>query len=59
MCIEPVPSILELEKNISLRLVNNHLSTSHPRPTMPGIVNVAGAHIKPANTLPADIQVNI
>lgn len=55
---ETKPSILELEKNIAIRLVNSHTTTSHPRPSMPGLVNVAGVHIRPPKPLPADIQVN-
>uniref|UniRef100_A0A182KAS7 UDP-glycosyltransferases domain-containing protein n=1 Tax=Anopheles christyi TaxID=43041 RepID=A0A182KAS7_9DIPT len=53
---ELMPSIRDLEKSISVILVNSHLSTSPPRPTIPGLVNVAGAHIKPAKELPEDIQ---
>uniref|UniRef100_A0A182LSR9 UDP-glycosyltransferases domain-containing protein n=1 Tax=Anopheles culicifacies TaxID=139723 RepID=A0A182LSR9_9DIPT len=53
---ELMPSIRDLEKSISVILVNSHLSTSAPRPTIPGLINVAGAHIKPAKELPEDIQ---
>ncbi|XP_041775418.1 uncharacterized protein LOC121595468 [Anopheles merus] len=53
---ELMPSIRDLEKSISVILVNSHLSTSPPRPTIPGLVNVAGAHIKPAKELPDDIR---
>uniref|UniRef100_A0A182YRJ6 UDP-glycosyltransferases domain-containing protein n=1 Tax=Anopheles stephensi TaxID=30069 RepID=A0A182YRJ6_ANOST len=53
---ELMPSIRDLEKSISVILVNSHLSTSPPRPTIPGLVNVAGAHIKPAKELPEDIR---
>lgn len=37
-------------------LINSHVSTSPPRPSISGLVNVAGAHIQPAKPLPADIQ---
>uniref|UniRef100_A0A182TRD4 Uncharacterized protein n=1 Tax=Anopheles melas TaxID=34690 RepID=A0A182TRD4_9DIPT len=53
---ELMPSIRDLEKSISVIMVNSHLSTSPPRPTIPGLVNVAGAHIKPAKELPDDIR---
>ncbi|XP_053673812.1 uncharacterized protein LOC128724073 [Anopheles nili] len=53
---ELMPSIRDLERSISVILVNSHLSTSPPRPTIPGLVNVAGAHIKPAKDLPEDIK---
>lgn len=56
---EPVPSILEMEKSISVRLVNHHRSTTRPRPSMPGLINVAGTHIKPLKPLPNDIKVII
>lgn len=54
---ERKPSLLELEKNISIRLVNSHTTTTRPRPTMPGLINVAGVHISPMKALPNDIQV--
>lgn len=56
---EPVPSILEMEKSISVRLVNHHRSTTRPRPSMPGLINVAGTHIKAPKPLPHDIKVRI
>jgi glucuronosyltransferase len=53
---EPLPSVHELEKSISVMLINNHISTNPPRPSMPGLVNVGGAHIKSPKPLPKDIQ---
>ncbi|XP_065088491.1 UDP-glycosyltransferase UGT5-like [Ochlerotatus camptorhynchus] len=53
---ESFPSVYELEKSISVMLINSHMSTSPPRPSITGLVNVAGAHIKPAKPLPVDIQ---
>lgn len=35
---------------------NTHRSTSKPRPTMPGIVQVGGAHIEPPNPLQKDLK---
>lgn len=55
----PLPSVEELERNISLILVNTHRSISPPRPAMPGIINVGGAHIRPPKPLPDDILVSI
>lgn len=52
----PLPSIAELEKSISVILVNSHFAITKPRPLMPGMVNIAGAHIKPVKPLPTDIQ---
>src|SRR5690349_2357897 len=51
----PLPSIFELEKSISMILVNNHFAMIKPRPLMPGIVNVGGAHIQPVKPLPDDL----
>lgn len=53
---KPLPKVEELHRNISLVLVNSHRSTSKPRPQMPGIVYVGGAHITPAKPLPIAIQ---
>ncbi|XP_055588576.1 UDP-glycosyltransferase UGT4-like [Uranotaenia lowii] len=53
---ESSPSVYELEKGISVMLINSHISTFAPRPAISGLVNVAGAHIKPAKPLPADIR---
>uniref|UniRef100_A0A336M393 UDP-glucuronosyltransferase n=2 Tax=Culicoides sonorensis TaxID=179676 RepID=A0A336M393_CULSO len=52
----PLPSVRDLEKNISAMLINTHFSINPPRPLMPGQINVAGAHIHPPNALPSDIQ---
>lgn len=51
-----MPSIIDLEKNISFRIVNNHRSMMNPRPQMPGMAYVAGIHIKQPKKLPTDIQ---
>lgn len=54
---QPLPSIADLEKSsVSVVLVNSHFGLFHPRPNMPGLVNVAGSHIKPIKPLPSDIQ---
>lgn len=52
-----MPSLLELEKNISFRIINTHQSMQFTRPKMPGLSYIAGIHIKPAKALPADVQV--
>lgn len=54
--LAPLPSIDDLLKNVSLILVNTHRSVLTPRPAMPGIINVGGAHIKPPKALPNEIQ---
>lgn len=53
---KPLPSVEEMYEKISLILVNVHKSTSRPRPQMPGIVHIGGAHIKPPKVLPKYLQ---
>lgn len=57
--LDPLPHIKELEKNISIMLINSHRSTDEPRPTISGLVSVGGAHIKPVKTLPNDLKVSM
>lgn len=52
----PLPSVLDLEKKITFMLINSHRSTSPARPSMPGLVNVGGIHVKPPKPLPSDIK---
>ncbi|KAH8282511.1 hypothetical protein KR054_008102 [Drosophila jambulina] len=52
----PLPHVHDLERNISLVLINAHRSVDLPRPSMPGLIDVGGAHIQPAKKLPADLQ---
>ncbi|XP_017482517.1 PREDICTED: UDP-glucuronosyltransferase 2B13-like [Rhagoletis zephyria] len=52
----PLPNVRQLEKNISMMFINSHRSLDVPRPTISGLLNVAGVHIKKAKPLPHDIQ---
>lgn len=52
----PLPSVAELENSIAVILVNNHFAMTPPRPLMPGMINIGGAHIKPLKPLPDDLQ---
>ncbi|KAL9924641.1 UDP-glycosyltransferase family 301 member D1 isoform 2-T2 [Glossina fuscipes fuscipes] len=52
----PLPSVKDLERNISLMLINSHRSVDLPRPSMPGLIDVGGAHIMPARPLPTKLQ---
>ena len=52
----PLPSVEDLEKSISAVFINSHWSLTKPRPLMPAMINIAGAHIKPTKPLPTDIQ---
>jgi glucuronosyltransferase len=51
-----LPKLEDLKKTVSAILVNSHIAIHSPKPLMPGIINVAGVHIKPAKPLPTDIQ---
>lgn len=57
--LEPLPSIEDLRKDISIIFVNAHRAISYPRPKMPGLIYIGGAHIKPPKPLPADLQMFI
>ena len=48
--LTPLPS--EIEKNISLVMVNTHHSLDYPRPLVPAMIAVGGLHIKPGQELP-------
>ncbi|KAF4519855.1 UDP-glycosyltransferase-13 [Ephemera danica] len=52
-----IPSILDIEKNASLVLLNTHCSLNYPRPLQPNVVEVGGMHIKTkVVALPKDLQ---
>lgn len=49
---ESLPALSELARNTSLIFVNSHFSLNGPRPLVPGVIEVAGIHIKPPKPLP-------
>ncbi|KAG8228488.1 UDP-glycosyltransferase [Ladona fulva] len=51
-----VPPITELQKKISLLLVNSHFTFQHPHPLVPTIQEIGGIHVKPPKPLPEDIK---
>ncbi|KAG5675502.1 putative UDP-glycosyltransferase [Polypedilum vanderplanki] len=51
-----LPSVENLEKKIAVHLMNSHPALSYPRPKMPGMIDIAGIHIKEQKPLPKDIQ---
>lgn len=53
---QPLPTVQQLERDIAIILINTHRSIATPRPMMPGLINVGGAHIRDPKPLPADIQ---
>ena len=52
----PLPSVSELEKQISVIILNSHVPLSTPRPTVQGMVQVGGLHIKEPKPLPDELQ---
>lgn len=54
--LEPLPTFDEMRKNISIAFVNTHQSITYPRPSMPGLVYIGGAHIRPPKPLSADLK---
>ncbi|XP_053663360.1 UDP-glycosyltransferase UGT5-like [Anopheles marshallii] len=53
---ERLPSIMELEQSISVILVNSHPILSTPRPSIRGLVNIGGAHIRAPKPLPDELR---
>ena len=47
-----IPDFNTLERNISLVLLNNHISFDFPRPYMPNVIEVGGLHCKSGKPLP-------
>jgi glucuronosyltransferase len=47
-----LPSAREIEKNASLAFMNGHFSLSGAKPKLPVLVDVAGIHCRPGQTLP-------
>ena len=47
-----IPSIEEIEKNVSIVLANSHVSITRPKALMPDIIDVGGLHLEPAKPLP-------
>ncbi|XP_055838426.1 UDP-glycosyltransferase UGT5-like [Episyrphus balteatus] len=51
-----IPKVTEMEKNISVMLLNSYVPLATPRPTVPGMIPIGGVHIYPPKTLPDDIK---
>lgn len=50
------PPVEVLNHNVSLVLVNSHVSTSNPIPLVPNIIDVGGFHVEPPKQLPKDLK---
>ena len=46
------PSFREIEKNVSLILVNTHISVDYPRPLMPNVIEIGGLQCRKPRPLP-------
>lgn len=53
----PLPPVEELERSISVMLINNHPSIFPLRPKMPGMVDIFGAGLVKQKPLATDLQV--
>ncbi|XP_069190590.1 UDP-glycosyltransferase UGT5 [Procambarus clarkii] len=51
-----LPLLLDLERNMSLALMNTHFSIGIPLPLLPSQVEVGGMHCRPASPLPQELE---
>nr|XP_053653646.1 UDP-glycosyltransferase UGT5-like [Cherax quadricarinatus] len=51
-----LPLLLDLERNVSLSLLNSHFSMNTPLPLLPSQVEVGAMHCRPANPLPQELE---
>ncbi|XP_069190581.1 UDP-glycosyltransferase UGT5 isoform X2 [Procambarus clarkii] len=51
-----LPPLLDLERNMSLALMNTHFSIGIPLPLLPSQVEVGGMHCRPARPLPQELE---
>ncbi|XP_044248981.1 UDP-glycosyltransferase UGT5-like [Drosophila takahashii] len=54
--LDRVPTVKELERNISVILLNNYVPLISPRPISFNMIPVGGLHIQPAKDLPVNLQ---
>ncbi|XP_058464090.1 UDP-glycosyltransferase UGT5-like isoform X2 [Malaya genurostris] len=52
----PLPKITELERKVSLILLNSYVPLTSTRAKVPGLVQVGGLHIKKPEPLPGDLR---
>ncbi|XP_068211135.1 UDP-glycosyltransferase UGT5-like isoform X2 [Palaemon carinicauda] len=57
LCPESIPPFEELQRNVSLIILNSVRELELPsRPYVPGVVHAGGIHCRPAKPLPQDLQ---
>ncbi|KAH8254192.1 hypothetical protein KR032_008814, partial [Drosophila birchii] len=54
--LDRVPTIKELERNISAILLNSYMPLASARPTSSNMIQVGGLHIQPTKALPEDLR---
>ncbi|KAH8254191.1 hypothetical protein KR032_008815, partial [Drosophila birchii] len=54
--LDRVPTIKELERNISAILLNSYMPLASARPTSSNMIQVGGLHIQPTKALPEDLK---
>lgn len=47
----------EMHKSSAIIFMNSHVSSSTARPYLPNMIEIGGIHVKPAKSLPKDLQV--
>ncbi|XP_055531216.1 UDP-glycosyltransferase UGT5-like [Wyeomyia smithii] len=52
----PLPKVADLERQVSVILLNSHTPLTTTRAKLPGLVQVGGLHIKKPKPLPEDIR---
>lgn len=50
------PNFYDVIYNTSLVLLNSHISTNHPVPLVPAMIDIGGYHVFPPKPLPKDLQ---
>lgn len=50
------PDLEVLDKNVSLVLMNAHVSTNQPLPFLPNTISIGGYHVNPGGKLPEDLR---
>lgn len=52
----PLPKVADLERQVSVILLNSHAPLTSTRAKVPGLIQVGGLHIKEPKPLPSDLQ---
>ncbi|XP_053692184.1 UDP-glycosyltransferase UGT5-like [Sabethes cyaneus] len=53
---ELLPTVEQLDMNVSVTLANSNIVSFRPRPKMIGMVDIAGCHIRQPKDLPRDVK---